>query len=79
MVCKHTGMQSMPTLGRYGGMPPRKFWKNTLSEIESEGMFSDWSLFNAPMDTGTQNFLKCSYYLHAYIHAIIQLVVRKYI
>ena len=39
-----------------------------LSEIESEGIFSDWSSFNAPMDTGTQNYLKCSYYLHAYVY-----------
>ena len=51
------GMQSMPTLGGSGGMPPRKFWKITRSEIESEGIFSDWSPFNVPVDTGTQNFL----------------------
>ena len=70
---QNTGMWSMPTLGGSGGMPPRKVWKIRLSEIESEGIFSDWSPFNAPVDTGTQNFLKCSYYLHAYIHAIIQL------
>ena len=61
-------------LGGSGGMPPRKFWKITPSEIESEGIFSDLSPFNAPVDTGIQNDLKCYYYLHAYIHAVIQLL-----
>ena len=42
-----------------GGMPPRKFWKLTLSEIESEDIFSDLSPFNAPVDTGMQSVLKC--------------------
>ena len=30
-----TGMQSMPILGGSGDMPPRKFLKITLSEIDS--------------------------------------------
>ena len=41
-----------------GSMPPRKLWKITLSGIESEGIFSDLSPFNAPMDTSIQNVLK---------------------
>ena len=56
------------------GHAPRKFWKITPSEIKSDGMFSDSSPFNAPVDTGIQNVLKCCYYLHAYIHAVIQLL-----
>ena len=52
-------------------MPHQEILKN-YTQIESEGIFNDWSPFNAPVDTGTQNFLICSYYLHAYIHAIIQ-------
>ena len=32
------GMQSIPNLGGSGGMPPRKFCKFTLSEIESENI-----------------------------------------
>ena len=56
------------------GACPQEIWKITVSEIESEGIFSDLSPFNAPVDTGIQNVLKCCYYLHAYIHAVIQLL-----
>ena len=50
----------------------------TLSEIESEGNFSDLSPFNAPVDTGTGytkrlTMLQLASYLHA-IHAVIQLL-----
>ena len=55
-------------------MPPKEILKITPSEMECEGIFSDLSPFNAPMDTGIQNILKCYYYLHAYIHAVIQLL-----
>ena len=37
------------------GHAPRKFWKITPSEIESEGIFSNFSLFDVSVDTGTQN------------------------
>lgn len=42
----------------------------TPSEIES---VSDFSPFDVPVDTGTQNFLKCilSACLHSYIHSYI--------
>ena len=45
--------------GGSGGMPPRKFWKITPSEIESEGIFGNLSIFDVPVDTGTENVLKC--------------------
>ena len=38
-------------------MPPGNF-ENTPSEIGSEGIFN-LSTFDVPVDTGTQNFLKC--------------------
>ena len=61
-------MQSMPILGGSGGMPPRKFWKITLSEIESIAL-------NAPVDTGIQNVLNIALLpARAYIHAVIQLL-----
>ena len=47
----------MPTLGGSGGMPPGNF-ENAPSEIEFEGIFN-LSTFDVPVDTGTQNFLKC--------------------
>ena len=40
------------------GMPPGRFEKVTPSEIESEGILSNLSPFDIPVDTGTQNFLK---------------------
>ena len=40
-------------------MPPGKFQKITKSEIESEGVLSNLLTFDVPVDTGTQNFLKC--------------------
>ena len=49
----------MPTLGGFGGMPSGNFEKITPSEIESESIFSNLSTFDVPVDTGTQNFLKC--------------------
>ena len=51
----------MPTLGGSGGMPPppQEILKTTPSEIESEGIFGSLSTFDVPVDTGTENFLKC--------------------
>ena len=40
-------------------MPPWKFRKIIPSEIESWGIFSNLSTFDVPVDTGTQNSLKC--------------------
>ena len=53
-----------------GGMPPGNF--EILAAVSEIGIFSDLSPFNAPVDTGIQNVLKCCY-LHA-IHAVIQLL-----
>ena len=41
-------------------MLPGKCLKITPSVIESEGIFSNLSTFDVPVDTGTQNFLKCN-------------------
>ena len=50
-----------------GGMPPRKCWKITPYELKFKGIFSKLSIFDVPVDTGTQNFLKFLVYcLHAY-------------
>ena len=40
-------------------MPPTKFWKITPFEIEFGTIFSNLSTSDVPVDTGTQNFLKC--------------------
>ena len=40
-------------------MPPQKILKITPSEIESEGIFSNLSTFDVPVETGTENFLNC--------------------
>ena len=48
----------MPALGGLGACP-QEILKITPSEIESEGMFSNLSTFDVPVDTGTENFLKC--------------------
>ena len=48
----------MPTLGVWGHAP-QEILKMTPSEIESEGIISNLSTFDVPIDTGTQNFLKC--------------------
>ena len=45
----------MPALGGLGACPPGKFEK--LYQIESEGIFSNLSTFNVPVDTGKENFL----------------------
>ena len=50
---KHICMQSIPNLGGSGGMPPRKFWKISPSEVESESIFSDLAKLQIQ-----QNFLK---------------------
>ena len=42
-----------------GGMLPQEVLKTTPSEIESEGIFSSLSIFDVPVDAGTENFLKC--------------------
>ena len=39
-----------------GGMPQGNF---EPSEIESEGIFSNLSIFDVPADTGTENVLSC--------------------
>ena len=53
-------------LGGLGACPPGSFEKlATPSEIESQGIFSNFLTFDVPVDTSTQNFLKM-YYLHAY-------------
>ena len=49
-------MQSIPALGGSGGMRHLKILKNYTFEIESEGIFSNISTFDVPVDTGTQNF-----------------------
>ena len=73
IVCEAHGHEKHAKTGGLGAYPPGNFEK-LRSEIESEGIFSDWSPFNAPVNTGTQNFLKCSYYLlHACIHASCKL------
>ena len=59
IVCEaHSHAKHASTRGS-GGMPPRKFLKITSSKIESEGVFSNLSTFDVPVDTGAQNFLKC--------------------
>ena len=51
----------MPTLGGLGACSPGNIEKiATPSEIESEGIFSNLSTFIVLVDTGTENFLKCS-------------------
>ena len=49
----------MPTLGGLGACFPQEILKTTPSEIESEGIFSSLSIFDVPVDAGTENFLKC--------------------
>ena len=39
-------------------MPPGNL-KVTQTEVESEGISSNLSPFDVPVDTGTQNFLTC--------------------
>ena len=38
---------------------PSGHFEKLVSEIESEGIFSDLSPFNAPVNAGIQNVLKC--------------------
>ena len=49
----------MPALGGSGACPPKEILKITPSETKSEGIFSHLSTFDVPVDTGTENFLKC--------------------
>ena len=58
----------MPAQGVWGHAPPGNFEKlHAPSEIESEGIFSNLSTFDVPVDTGTENFLKCIICMHVYI------------
>ena len=60
----------MPALGSLGACPPGNFEKlATPSEIESEDIFSDLSTFDVPVDTRTENFLKCHGIICMPIHA----------
>ena len=59
----------MPALGGLAGAYPPGNFENTRSEIQSEGIFSNLSTFDVPVDTGTQNFLKCIICMPGPIHA----------
>ena len=63
----------MPVLYRRSACPQEVLNNITLFEIEFEGIFSDLLPFNAPVDTGTQSFLKCITCMHAfpcnYVHS----------
>ena len=74
IVCKAHGHAKHANTKEVWGHAPRIFWKVTLPEIESEGIFNNLSPFNVSVDTGIQNILKYCYYLHAYIQAVIQLL-----
>ena len=54
------GKQSMPALGECGGMLPQEILKNFTFWGWIWGQFSNLSTFDVPVDTGTQNFLKCT-------------------
>ena len=50
----------MPALGGSGGMPPPgNFEKLHLQRLNLRAFFSNLSTFDVPVDTGTENFLKC--------------------
>ena len=49
---------------------PQEILKITPSEIESDGILSILSPFDVPVDTSTQNFLKCIIFMPIHMHAI---------
>ena len=51
VLSTYSGMQSMPNLGGFGVMPPKKFRKIKPSEIESEGIFN--GLLSLPLQDST--------------------------
>ena len=56
---KHMGMQSIPTPGGSGGVPPGNFKKITLSEIESEGIFHPLFLWTQVHKTSLNALSAC--------------------
>ena len=54
----------MPALGESGACPSGNFEKlHCLRLNPAEGIFSNLSLFNVPIDTGTQNLSACLFML----------------
>ena len=53
----------MPPLGGLGACPLGKFEKLHLLRLNLGAFLVNLSTFDVPVDTGTENFLKCSYYI----------------
>ena len=58
IVCKAYRHAKYISTGGLGACP-QEILKISPSEIESEGIFSNLSTFDVPVDTGTENFLIC--------------------